>query len=201
MDLMLGPVRNPDAPERWNDVGWLWASTFTRGGVDSCWTMGLKEPRSEHPGGGHRVDTVVILNWRLWSGRGLLLGELMKSLTVAEQALEIDWLGSAEDAMTVSGVEYWSQHVAELSDVLSQPPVRQRMRPDTNAMGICPDGTARLTMSVEEAAATLGISRAFAYEAVHRGEIPHIRIGRRVLIPRAALDRLVSPDDSGSGIN
>lgn len=49
----------------------------------------------------------------------------------------------------------------------------------------------RLTYTVEEAAAVLGISRAFAYEAVQRGDIPHLRIGRRILIPRAALHRLV----------
>ncbi len=49
----------------------------------------------------------------------------------------------------------------------------------------------RLTYTVEEAAAVLGISRAFAYEAVHRGEIPHLRLGRRILIPRSALTRLV----------
>lgn len=28
----------------------------------------------------------------------------------------------------------------------------------------------------------LGISRAFAYEAVKRGVIPHARIGRRILV-------------------
>jgi excisionase family DNA binding protein len=49
----------------------------------------------------------------------------------------------------------------------------------------------RLTLTVEEAAAALGISRAFAYEAVRRGEIPSIRIGRRVLVPRAALGKLL----------
>lgn len=38
----------------------------------------------------------------------------------------------------------------------------------------------RLTLTVEEAAAAPGISRAFAHEAVNRGEIPHVRIGRRV---------------------
>ena len=52
-------------------------------------------------------------------------------------------------------------------------------------------GQERLTMTVEEAAAALGISRAFAYEAVTRNEIPHVRIGRRILIPRAALDRML----------
>jgi excisionase family DNA binding protein len=49
---------------------------------------------------------------------------------------------------------------------------------------------------VEEAAAALGISRAFAYEAVTRNEIPHVRIGRWILIPRAALERM--PDSGPS---
>jgi excisionase family DNA binding protein len=56
----------------------------------------------------------------------------------------------------------------------------------------------RLVLSVEEAAAALGISRAFAYEAVQRGEIPSIRIGRRILVPRAKLERFLNgdgPDD------
>ncbi len=44
-----------------------------------------------------------------------------------------------------------------------------------------------LTLSVAEAARLLGIGRNSAYEAVRRGEIPSIRIGRRVLIPRTAL--------------
>ncbi|MGH7861519.1 MAG: helix-turn-helix domain-containing protein [Candidatus Dormibacteraceae bacterium] len=58
-------------------------------------------------------------------------------------------------------------------------------------------GGERLTLTVEEAASALGIGRASAYEAVHRGEIPCIRIGRRIFVPRVALDRLlsaVSPD-------
>jgi excisionase family DNA binding protein len=49
----------------------------------------------------------------------------------------------------------------------------------------------RLTLSVEEAAEALGISRALAYESVRRGEIPNIKIGRRILVPRVALDRLL----------
>jgi len=52
-------------------------------------------------------------------------------------------------------------------------------------------GHERLTLTVEEAAERLGISRAFAYEAVRRGEIPHIKIGRRILVPKVALDRLL----------
>ncbi len=46
----------------------------------------------------------------------------------------------------------------------------------------------RLTYTVEEAACILGISRNSAYEAVRRGELPTIRIGRRILIPRSRFE-------------
>ena len=49
----------------------------------------------------------------------------------------------------------------------------------------------RLTISVEEAAAALGISRTLAYESIRRGDLPVIRIGRRLLIPKHALDELL----------
>jgi excisionase family DNA binding protein len=48
-----------------------------------------------------------------------------------------------------------------------------------------------LTLSVTETANRLGISRAFAYELVARGELPCLRFGRRVVVPRRALERLV----------
>jgi len=50
----------------------------------------------------------------------------------------------------------------------------------------------RLTMTVEEAAGALGISRACASSAVGRAEIPWIRIGRRILIPKVALERMLN---------
>ncbi|MFC2041743.1 helix-turn-helix domain-containing protein [Chloroflexota bacterium] len=50
----------------------------------------------------------------------------------------------------------------------------------------------RPVLTVEEAAEYLGISRPTAYEAIHTGEIPHLRIGRRILVPRAALERLLA---------
>ena len=49
----------------------------------------------------------------------------------------------------------------------------------------------RKTLTVEETASALGISRNAAYEGVRRNEIPSIRVGRRILVPRAALDRLL----------
>ncbi len=47
------------------------------------------------------------------------------------------------------------------------------------------------TLTVDETAKALGISRNSAYEGVRTGEIPSIRIGRRILVPRLALDRLL----------
>ncbi|MDP9402546.1 MAG: helix-turn-helix domain-containing protein [Actinomycetota bacterium] len=38
----------------------------------------------------------------------------------------------------------------------------------------------------------LGISRAHAYELVRRGELPRLQLGRRVVVPRRALEDLVS---------
>jgi excisionase family DNA binding protein len=49
----------------------------------------------------------------------------------------------------------------------------------------------RLTWTIAEAADLLGISRASAYEAAHRGELPVRVIGRRMLVPRVALLRLL----------
>jgi excisionase family DNA binding protein len=53
------------------------------------------------------------------------------------------------------------------------------------------DGPERLTLSVEEAAQVLGISRAHAYELAQQGEIPVIRLGRRILVPRVALAEMM----------
>ena len=46
----------------------------------------------------------------------------------------------------------------------------------------------RYCMTVPEAAKKLGISRNFAYELVKRGELPSIRFGKRILIPKIALE-------------
>ncbi|MBA7499455.1 hypothetical protein ES704_02199 [subsurface metagenome] len=51
---------------------------------------------------------------------------------------------------------------------------------------------AKLTLSVEEAAKVLGIGRNLCYDRVKTGEIPVIKIGRRLLVPRAALEKLLA---------
>ena len=51
-----------------------------------------------------------------------------------------------------------------------------------------------LTVSVEEAGEILGCSRNTAYEAVRRGEIPVIRLGKLLRVPKTALERLLNGD-------
>lgn len=50
-------------------------------------------------------------------------------------------------------------------------------------------------MTVEEAAVRLGVSRASAYQAAREGSIPTLKIGRRLVVPRAALARLLGERD------
>ena len=49
----------------------------------------------------------------------------------------------------------------------------------------------RLTYTVEEAGRMLGISRGSAYEAAKSGQLPVLKIGGRLLVPKAALDRML----------
>jgi excisionase family DNA binding protein len=48
------------------------------------------------------------------------------------------------------------------------------------------------TLTVEEAGRVLGIGRNAAYEACARGDIPSIRIGKRILVPRRQLLELLT---------
>lgn len=50
----------------------------------------------------------------------------------------------------------------------------------------------RQTLSIVQAGALLGIGRNQAYEAAKRGELPTIKIGKRLLVPRVQLERLLS---------
>ena len=49
----------------------------------------------------------------------------------------------------------------------------------------------RLTYNVEEAGRLLGISRASAFEEARRGDLPTIRVGKRLLEPKKALEQML----------
>jgi len=49
----------------------------------------------------------------------------------------------------------------------------------------------RQTYRIEEAGQILGVSRNTAYKLAASGEIPTIRMGRLLLVPKVAIDRLL----------
>lgn len=49
----------------------------------------------------------------------------------------------------------------------------------------------RLCITVPEAAEMLGISRNFAYELVKQKQLPVVKFGKRLLIPRLALEKML----------
>ena len=49
----------------------------------------------------------------------------------------------------------------------------------------------RLVLTIEEAGKLLGLGRSGTYEAARRGDIPTLRIGSRMLVPKVALLKLL----------
>ncbi len=49
-----------------------------------------------------------------------------------------------------------------------------------------------VVMTVPEAGAKLGLGRNASYEAAARGDIPTIKLGKLLKVPRAAFDRMLS---------
>jgi excisionase family DNA binding protein len=56
----------------------------------------------------------------------------------------------------------------------------------------------RLTLSVAEAASLLGVGRNHLYSLINEGQIPHVRFGRLIKIPREALEDWLK-NESGVG--
>ena len=64
-----------------------------------------------------------------------------------------------------------------------------------------PNGYRKVTYSVEEAAALLGVSKSKVYDSVRSGELRGVQLGRRVVIPFDVLEALLGvlppPEDDG----
>ena len=56
------------------------------------------------------------------------------------------------------------------------------------------NGSEALLLTVREAAKLLRISPNLAYELVAQGRLPHIRLGRRILIPRHGLEQWIAQE-------
>jgi excisionase family DNA binding protein len=148
---------------------------------------------------------VIVVNAAYWADHAPQLAQILRGANERGSAPPIgDPSGrppKPDTMATVVDPGYWAGQPAELRDALTTPQEAQG-HAGTSRLGVGAVSTTqeRLTLTVEEAAAVLGISRAFAYEAVRRGEVPSIKIGRRVLVPRAALERMLDvatgPDDA-----
>jgi excisionase family DNA binding protein len=57
------------------------------------------------------------------------------------------------------------------------------------------DDPKRKTLTVTETAKVLGIGRNQCYEAIRRGELPTIKIGKRILVPLVALEQKLRGSD------
>jgi excisionase family DNA binding protein len=55
------------------------------------------------------------------------------------------------------------------------------------------------TVSIPEAARLLGISRSHAYDLVRRGELVGVRLGRRIVVPIAAIDDMLASGSAEAG--
>lgn len=50
----------------------------------------------------------------------------------------------------------------------------------------------RDVLTVPEAGRKLGLGIGAAYGAAHRGEIPVLKLGRRLVVPKAALEKMLA---------
>jgi excisionase family DNA binding protein len=56
------------------------------------------------------------------------------------------------------------------------------------------DDSVCLTITVEDAARIFGISRGAAYTRARDGSLPTIRLGKRLLVPKAAIQKMLMLD-------
>jgi len=56
-----------------------------------------------------------------------------------------------------------------------------------------------MTFSVVEAGKILGVGRSLAFASARDGSLPTIRIGKRLLVPRPALEKLLGGAIGGGG--
>jgi excisionase family DNA binding protein len=137
------------------------------------------------------ASEVTVLGVRYWANKSDQLASLLA--TSRGNAIP-DPSGQPvqpEEIIVLTCPERWAESPRELHDALLAVVAASTVTADglPTSLGAVAPVEDRLVFTVEEAAQLLGISRSFAYEAVQRGEIPSMRIGKRILVPKAALQR------------
>jgi excisionase family DNA binding protein len=138
-------------------------------------------------------EEVTVVGIGYWASRPQQLAHLLAS-SPAPAISDPSGTPAAPDQIAVVALPaLWAADLAALGDALAFALADIGVVPATGrSAGAVARVEDRLVFTVEEAAQLLGISRSFAYEAVQRREIPSMRIGRRILVPKAALDRFLA---------
>ncbi len=144
------------------------------------------------------VPEVTVTGIRYWIDKPEQLAQLLATSRAYSIADPSGQPQQPDEVVVFTCREEWAKNPGELRDALAEA-MGAGAGPaagSTVATGAVAPVEDRLVFTVEEAAQLLGISRSFAYEAVQRGDIPSMRIGRRILVPKAALERFL---ESSSG--
>ena len=78
------------------------------------------------------------------------------------------------------------------SEQHAQPPTQRDLAEKALALRKSRDQDECLTITIPEAARRLGIGRNQGYECARRGEIPTIRLGKRMVVPLAAFEAMLA---------
>lgn len=129
-------------------------------------------------------------------------------LIIRGEALPVECETGQMKQVTVafSEVSYGSQRLIRVAaiDVLGEIAPESSHAAAPSSAGTSEDSStpeAAPTMSIDEAARMIGIGRNQAYSAAKRGEIPTIRIGKRLLVLREPLERMLDSSTPAAGAN
>jgi len=144
------------------------------------------------------AEEVTVTGVRYWADNPAQLAQLLATSRATAIGDPVGAPLQPNEIVVLTSPELWSEIPRELQDALAfaAGETREAVTGSRTASGAVAPVENRLVFTVEEAAQLLGISRSFAYEAVQRGEIPSMRIGRRILVPKAALKRFIEKSSS-----
>jgi excisionase family DNA binding protein len=142
------------------------------------------------------VPEVTVTGIRYWADQPEQLARLLATSKAKAIRDPSGQPVQPNEIVVLSLPQLWAEHPGELRDALAVAigETGSATKQSRTAAGAMAPVENRLVFTVEEAAQLLGISRSFAYEAVQRGDIPSMRIGRRILVPKAALQRFLEQD-------
>jgi len=137
---------------------------------------------------------VTVTGVRYWAEKPEQLAQLLATSRATAISDPTGQPLQPDEIVVLTCREQWAENPRELHDALAMVVGTNNaaVRGSATAPGAVAPVEDRLVFTVEEAAQLLGISRSFAYEAVQRGDIPSMRIGRRILVPKAALERFLA---------